>query len=116
MALISCAQANRFRLGVAVRTLKHKKQNERKGMNDKFDELAKSMAQSVTRRTALKRFGIGIGLIALAALGLANNAHAAKAGAKLGGLGDPCPCKKGLVCRPYGLLGGRCTRPGGIGI
>jgi len=29
-------------------------------MNDKFDELAKNMAQSVTRRGALKKFGVGI--------------------------------------------------------
>ena len=28
-------------------------------MNNKFDELTKSMAQSVTRRTALKKFGVG---------------------------------------------------------
>ena len=28
-------------------------------MNDKFDELAKGLAQSVTRRRALKRFGVG---------------------------------------------------------
>ena len=27
-------------------------------MNDKFDELAKGLAQSVTRRGALKRFGL----------------------------------------------------------
>ena len=29
-------------------------------MNDKFDELAKGMAQSVTRRGALSKFGIWI--------------------------------------------------------
>jgi hypothetical protein len=98
-------------------TKKRKNQNERQVMNNQFDELAKAMAQSVTRRTALKRFGVGIGLIALAALGLANNANAAKASAKLGGVGDPCPCKPGLVCRPYGLRG-ICARrkSGGIGI
>jgi len=28
-------------------------------MNNKFDELTKSMAQSVTRRAALKKFGVG---------------------------------------------------------
>jgi hypothetical protein len=42
-------------------------------MNDQFDELAKSMAQSVTRRGALKKFGFGL---ALASLGLANNTDA----------------------------------------
>ena len=45
-------------------------------MNDKFDELAKGMAQSVTRRGALKKFGVGLAGIALASLGLASKAHA----------------------------------------
>src|SRR5262245_38375206 len=35
-------------------------------MNDKFDELAKGLAQSVTRRVAPKRFGLGLAVIALA--------------------------------------------------
>src|SRR5260370_419327 len=34
-------------------------------MNDKFDELAKNMAQSVTRRGELKKFGLGIAGTAL---------------------------------------------------
>ena len=54
----------------------YKTKNERKVMNDKFDELAKSMAQSVTRRGALKKFGLGLAGIALATLGLANRAEA----------------------------------------
>jgi len=29
-------------------------------MNDKFDELTKQMAQSVTRRAAFKKFGVGL--------------------------------------------------------
>ncbi len=37
-------------------------------MNDKFDELAKGMAQSVTRRGALKKFGVGLAGIAALAL------------------------------------------------
>ena len=45
-------------------------------MNDKFDELAKGLAQSVTRRGALKKFGLGLTGLALAALGLANKAEA----------------------------------------
>ena len=47
-------------------------------MNDKFDELAKRMAQSVTRRGALKKFGVGLAGIALATLGLANKAEAGR--------------------------------------
>jgi hypothetical protein len=41
-------------------------------MNTIFDELAKNMAQSVTRRGALKKFGVGLAGIALAAFRVAN--------------------------------------------
>jgi hypothetical protein len=51
---------------------------ERKVMNDKFDKLAKAMAQSVTRRGALKKFGFGVAGMALALLGITGNAQAAK--------------------------------------
>ena len=44
-------------------------------MNHRFDELTKSMAQSVTRRAALKKFGVGLAGMA-ACLGLANKAPA----------------------------------------
>src|SRR5262245_14363787 len=44
-------------------------------MNTQFDELTKSLAQSVTRRTAFKRFGIGLAGLALTRFGL-NRAHA----------------------------------------
>ena len=47
-------------------------------MNNKFDQLAKGLAQSTTRRQALKRFGVGLAGMALACFGLANNAKAAK--------------------------------------
>jgi hypothetical protein len=45
-------------------------------MNNKFDELTKSMAQSVTRRGALKKFGVGLAGIALACFGLPRRAKA----------------------------------------
>jgi hypothetical protein len=45
-------------------------------MNNKFDELTKQMAQSVTRRGALKHFGVGLAGMALACFGLANRAQA----------------------------------------
>ena len=45
-------------------------------MNDQFDEVAKDLAQSVTRRAALKKFGVGLAGVVLATLGLANRAHA----------------------------------------
>ena len=69
-------------------------------MNNKFDELTKSMAQSVTRRQALKKFSVGLAGMALACFGLANRA---KAGARqCKGLGDRCQrqedCCDGLLC------------------
>jgi hypothetical protein len=45
-------------------------------MNNKFDELAKGLAQSATRRQALKKFGVGLTGIVLATLGLPNSAEA----------------------------------------
>jgi uncharacterized membrane protein len=39
-------------------------------MNQKFDELAKGLAQSITRRQALKRFGVSLAAIALVCFGL----------------------------------------------
>jgi hypothetical protein len=46
-------------------------------MNTQFDELTKSLAQSVTRRAALKKFGVGLAGMALACFGLGSNASAA---------------------------------------
>ncbi len=45
-------------------------------MNHKFDEFAKGLAQSVTRRQALRKLSLGLAGMALAALGLANKAVA----------------------------------------
>ena len=64
-------------------------------MNNEFDELAKGLAaQSVTRRGALKKFGVSLAGFALASLGLANKADAA-----LGGF----PCSSGADCGGLGL-------------
>jgi hypothetical protein len=40
-------------------------------MKDKFDELAKGLAQSTTRRQALKKFSLGLAGMAVACFGLA---------------------------------------------
>ena len=56
--------------------------SESKSMNNQFDELTKGMAQSVTRRQALKKFGVGLAGIALACFGLVNNVQAEKGGCK----------------------------------
>jgi hypothetical protein len=57
-------------------------------MNNKFDELTKNMAQSVTRRGALKKFGLGLAGMALACFGLANQAKGANGGCR--GSGQKC--------------------------
>ena len=61
-------------------------------MQSKFDELTKAMAQSVTRRAALKKFGLGLAGMALACLGRGNRAEA--------GICKPsgASCSKGAQC------------------
>ena len=51
-------------------------------MTNQFDELTKSLAQSVTRRAALKKFGVGLAGMALTCFGLANRAIATSGGCK----------------------------------
>jgi len=65
-----------------------------KTMSNKFDELTKGLAQSVTRRAALKRFGVGLAGMALACFGLANRAQAAGQGCKPSGTF----CRNGNAC------------------
>jgi hypothetical protein len=45
-------------------------------MNNTFDQLAKGLAQSTTRRQALKKFGVGLAGMALACFGLTTKARA----------------------------------------
>jgi len=45
-------------------------------MNNKFDELTKSLAQSVTRRAALKKFGVGMAAAIAASLGISESSAA----------------------------------------
>ena len=75
-------------------------------MNTKFDELTKAMAQSVTRRAALKKFGVALAGMALACFGLGNKAEA----------GNNC-LPAGIQCwtifdpehsNPKGVCGRRC--------
>ena len=47
-------------------------------MNNQFDEFTKSLARSVTRRGALKKFGVGLAGMALVCFGLTNKAEAAR--------------------------------------
>jgi len=69
-------------------------------MNDKFDELAKNMDQSITRRGALKKFGVGLAGMALACFGLGNKAQADPKTPRP--LGSQCSkddqCQAGLIC------------------
>ena len=70
-------------------------------MSDKFDELTKGLAQSVTRRQALKKFGVGLAGMALACVGLANKAEASsqppRAEAIDEGVGSPRVVAAGLA-------------------
>jgi hypothetical protein len=78
-------------------------------MNHNFDELAKGLAQSVTRRQVLKKFGVAIAGMALACLGLANNAKAGdclpRGSRCIWGSGKPC-CSG--ICWTNGRHGGIC--------
>jgi hypothetical protein len=47
-------------------------------MNNQFDELTKSMAQSVTRRGALRKFGVGLVAAIAASLGIRSASAAPK--------------------------------------
>src|SRR5215510_9019887 len=62
-----------------------------KTMNHQFDELTKSLAQSVTRRAALKKFGVGLAGMALACFGVANAAPPKKCS-------TDADCRSGFVC------------------
>ena len=75
-------------------------------MNTQFDELTKRLAQSVTRRSALKQFGIGLASIALASFGLANRAEAGACAKYLQ------PCATNSDCCSGHCSGGvcRCVR------
>jgi hypothetical protein len=83
-------------------------------MNNKFDELAKGLAQSVTRREAFKRFGVGLAGMVLACFGVANKAEAGRtpclpAGSFCHGNVQCCPglhcfySEWGVYCRDYKL-------------
>ena len=62
-------------------------------MNNQFDELTKGLAQSVTRRAALKKLGVGLAGMALACFGLGN-----KAKAQTGCLPNNYQCTKDSDC------------------
>src|SRR5438477_8622704 len=54
-----------------VQTRQNRKQvnqNERKSMNNEFDQLTKSLPQTVAHRAPLRKFGLGRASMALAAL------------------------------------------------
>jgi hypothetical protein len=82
--------------------------NVMKSMNNKFDELTKTLAQSVTRRAALKKFGAGLAGMALACFGLANNGDAQSScipsGTSLGRYNDSCKdCCSGTCTWQWGI-------------
>jgi hypothetical protein len=91
-------------------------------MNTKFDEFTKSLAQSVSRRAALKKFSIGLAGMALACFGLANKAEAGRCSdsgqictknaeccTKYCRPDHTCGCRSDIDCRKgYTCLNGYC--------
>jgi len=63
-------------------------------MNNKFDDLAKGLAQSVTRRQALRRFGAGLAASLLASMGLGDRALADP---------QPKPCNSDADCPDHNV-------------
>jgi len=87
-------------------------------MSNKFDDLAKGLAQSVTRRQALKKFGVGLAGMALACFGLTSRGQDKEVCRKAG---QPCGevarggrirvCCPGLICQyryPKSYVSGIC--------
>ena len=79
---------------------------------DQFDELTKGLAQSVTRRAALKKFGVGLAGMALACFGLANKAQAQAVPCQSnkdcgGGYIVCCKTKSGNYCLAKAFCKGR---------
>jgi hypothetical protein len=66
-------------------------------MNNQFDELTKNLAQAVTRRAALKKFGFGLAGMALACFGLAPKSEAGNNN-RLCGCTSNADCPSGKVC------------------
>ena len=80
-------------------------------MNDKFDQLAKGVAESVTRRQAFKRFGFGLAAMAGFALSSKADSHCIQPGFPCGQPGQggcgSC-CSKSHFCEIFHDLGRRC--------
>ena len=70
-------------------------------MNNQFDELTKRMAQSVTRRAALKKFGAGLAGMALACFGLANKVEAVPCKPGGANCSENSQCCSGYCFHPY---------------
>ena len=76
-------------------------------MNNKFDELARGLAQSTTRRQALKKFGVGLAGMALACFGLANKAEAKGCLPSGSECKQDSDCCSGMCGETYYFKGGR---------
>jgi hypothetical protein len=77
-------------------------------MNDKFDELVKGLAQSVTRRGALKKFGVGLAGIALAWVGLPGKAQGGQDRLHIGNC-NHCDYTHNFGCNPGSPFYGDCV-------
>src|SRR5437899_132296 len=72
----------------------------RKPMDKQFDELSKSLAEGISRREALRKFGIGLAGVVLAAVGLATRAEACSTTSCGHGAQDP-HCCPGFKCHTF---------------
>jgi hypothetical protein len=70
-------------------------------VNNKFDELTKAMAQSVTRRQAFKKFGVGLAGMVLACFGLTKNAEAKNCLPAGSICRNHNQCCTGLICASF---------------
>ncbi len=71
-------------------------------MNNQFDELAKGLAQTVTRRQAFKKFGVGLAGMALAWFGATSKARAGTKSCKTNGdCGGSQQCCNGTCISLY---------------
>jgi hypothetical protein len=82
-------------------------------MNDRFDQLAKGVAESETRRQAIKRFVMGLAALALPGFALSSKStsHCLQSGSPCGRPGQggcgSC-CSKSFFCQISADTGKQC--------
>ncbi len=70
-------------------------------MNSKFDELTKNMARAVSRRQALRQFGVGLAAMAVACLSFGNKSEESFVHNCTNSNCGGAPCPKGTHCQNW---------------